>query len=291
MRYSVSSDGKINLTLRLTRKLENGYHSLVSLFGRLPAIETLTISTSKEDNVRELELRSNMKINGENSVEKTMRFLRNDGWLLPHLNIYLSKRIPPGTGLGAGSGNAASFARWARFFEGKPVSPHILEKVGADVPFLYSDSSLALVQGVGEKYTYKASFPPFKILVATPEWRVSTPWAYAEVDKFYKIAEGGNFPLDEEKSLDEAEKYYEALSRGENVGLLPNDFYPWLFGMHSEYEEFFNACKQSGAIAYGLSGSGSSVFALFNSEDACVKLSDFEKMQWIQQILFWSDDR
>jgi 4-diphosphocytidyl-2-C-methyl-D-erythritol kinase len=291
MRYTLSSDGKLNLTLRITEKRGDGYHNLVSLFLRLPAMESLTISTYKDNNVREIATTGHIVIDGKNIVEKTIECLESKGWSLPGLHVALAKQIPPGTGLGAGSGNAASFLRWARLFEGSEVTSDILEKIGSDVSFLYSRYFLSLVVGKGEKSACRGPLPPMQIVVAIPGWGVSTSLAYAGVDAFYGVDKGGSFPCNEWTGLAEVEKIYQSLLRGENVGFLPNDFYPWLAEQHPEYEAFFNECESSNALGYGLSGSGSSVFALFPANGKPVKLSQFEKMEWIQQILFWSDDR
>ena len=99
--------------MRITEKRGDGYHNLVSLFLRLPAMESLTISTYKDNNVREIATTGHIVIDGKNIVEKTIECLESKGWSLPGLHVALAKQIPPGTGLGAGSGNAASFLRWA----------------------------------------------------------------------------------------------------------------------------------------------------------------------------------
>ncbi len=287
--YSVQSDAKINLTLRITGVLPSGYHSLVSLFLRLPSAELLTISTLEEDNVKDIVTTRNMQIEGENILEKALRVLRREKMCLSPFKIEVKKNLPPGTGLGGGSGNAAAFLSWVEKYYGIKISTGLASQIGADVPFLLSASSLALVQEIGDQCTLWPALPSFLVVTAIPKWRVATAEAYAGLDSFYE--KQGGFPLNTSECLDEIHGIYEKLAQKKRVGFLPNDFSPWLLKRHPEYEDFFRFSEEQKALAYGFSGSGSSVFALFDPVKLQVRLSRFENFNWVEQILLWSDDR
>ena len=167
MRVILPSFAKINLTLRVVNKRADGYHNLVSTFLKIPSGDVLYISESTAgiDIVN-----ANIPISGENIVAKALRIARNEGFKIPPLNIKIHKSIPPGSGLGAGSGNAAAVLSWLK-------AEKVAAKVGADVPFLCSGKEMAIVSGIGENIESapKNSLPVHGV-VAIPEWQTDRCW-------------------------------------------------------------------------------------------------------------------
>ena len=86
---------------------------------------------------------ADIPLEGENIVAKALRIARENGFKVPYLNVKIHKSIMPGSGLGAGSGNAAAVLWWLG-------AQKLAAKVGADVPFLVSGLNLASVSGIGE---------------------------------------------------------------------------------------------------------------------------------------------
>lgn len=283
MEHVVPCSLKLNLTLRITGRRDDGFHDLCSLFLALRGPETLTLRPGERDNVRDSIVVHNESIPGENIVEKTAKILRSFGVVLPPLEIHIWKQVPPGSGLGAGSGNAAGFVRWAERYTGNSITKEILMKLGADVPFLCRTSPLSLVSGVGEIQEDLPDRPDFKVLILFPEWSSPTPRAYGLLDDYHRSS---GWPKDGTQARDEALDILRKLNRRQRVGLLPNDFEPVLVDQFPQYEMFFRASEASGALGYGITGSGSACFALFDTSKDMKDLSaSCQDWAWGKKIL------
>ena len=266
MRVIVPTFAKLNLTLRVLNKRPDGYHNLVSTFLKIPSGDVLYISESTAS----LDIVSaNISITGENIISKALRIAREEGFKIPFLNVKIHKSIPPGSGLGAGSGNAAAILS---LFGAEKVAA----KVGADVPFLCSGLNMALVSGIGERVE-RVTSQKLHGLIAIPDWQTDTKAAYKELDE-----------LDESHGFDillartELRDIYQAnAGAGRKVGLLPNDFLKVLIKKYPKYNELFKLFDSAGAGAWGLTGSGSAVFAL---------MKESVKINWpsyIKNILYF----
>ena len=276
MRFVQSSAAKLNLSLRVTSRRDDGYHNIVSLFLRLPFAETLLISGAKtEDTVRVWGL----DIQGENIVARALRLARDAGFDVPFLNVEILKTLYPGSGLGAGSGNGAALLNGLAGTRGNQneLWRKVALKTGADVPFLFSGHSLALVSGIGEVIE---PLEPLlmHVWVVFPSWSVGTENAYGQLDRQYGTA----YPLDDGRARDEAEGLCRALRNKEHKGLLPNDFAPGLMDKFPGYEELFKGFESAGSCAWGITGSGGAAFALFYDSPPPYA---FVWPEWTKQVL------
>lgn len=262
----LDSFAKVNLTLRITGKFENGYHKLCSVFYRIGPAETLTIKAGIEDNVR---VRLNgvpLRMEGRNLVLKALDAARKKlGIDIPPLDMLLEKSVPPGTGMGAGSGNAAALLT---FLESEyPGALSAASSVGADVPFFCGRHLLTLSSGIGDvlkPLEFKGGEPPVTVCVIPP-FRTSTPGMYNAFDAAHPSFRS----ISQAEAEKEAQSILQKISVGEHVGLLPNDFSEILIPMHPEYAGIFAAMQEMGAYAWGISGSGSSAFGLWNRKTFC----------------------
>ena len=245
MRIILPSFAKINLTLRVTNKRKDGYHNIVSTFMRIASGDVLYISEASAG----MDIVTvDMYLAGENIVAKALRIAREEGFRIPPLNVKIHKSIPPGSGLGAGSGNAAAVLQ---LFGAERVAA----KVGADVPFLASGMNMASVSGIGEHIEQVKEVSPHGV-IAIPDWQTNTKEAYEELDTMgYEV--GIMLARTEMRDI-----YY--ANAGRKVGLLPNDFLKVLIKKHPKYNELFKMFEQAGADAWGVSGSGSSAFAVMS---------------------------
>ena len=244
MRIILPTFAKLNLTLRVMNRRPDGYHNIVSTFFKIPSGDVLYISESTAG----LDIvNSNIIIHGENIVAKALRIAREEGYKIPPLNIKIHKSIPPGSGLGAGSGNAAAILQ---LFGAEKVAA----KVGADVPFLCSGHQLAIVSGIGEHVERLAADYNLEGVIAIPDWQTETKSAYEELDVI-------GYTVDTLLARTEMRDIYHA-NAGKKVGLLPNDFLKILIKKHPKYNELFKIFEGAGAAAWGVTGSGSAAFAL-----------------------------
>ena len=263
MRLILPSFAKLNLTLRVINKRPDGYHNIVSTFLKIPSGDVLYVSESTAgiDIVN-----TNIPIEGENIVAKALRVARENGFRIPPINVVIHKSIPPGSGLGAGSGNAAAIL--LLFGAGK-----IASKVGADVPFLCSDLTMAIASGIGDHIEPAKEVAPHGVIVI-PEWQTDTKNAYAELDAM-------GFGVDTMLARTEMKDMYHA-NAGKKVGLLPNDFSKVLLKKHPKYNEIFSIFNRSGAAdAWGITGSGSAAFAVLR------KSVKFNWPSYIKHVLYF----
>ena len=276
MRFALPVYAKLNLTLRVTGRRPNGYHELKSAFMRIPSGETVFLTPGvKEDSVTMTGL--DLHFEGENIVSKALRLAREAGAKVPPLRVEIAKALYPGSGLGTGSGNAAAVLRWlAPQYPNLPWED-IAARVGADVSFLFSGLPAARVSGIGERLEPLA-VPNINGFVAFPCWDVGTVSAYAELDS----ACSGHYPMNESGAEAELERVIHALTNGEHIGLLPNDFVSSLVAAHSQYTELFGLFEKAGCTAWGITGSGGAAFAVFGGTPPVIVWPE-----WIRQVLYF----
>ena len=260
MRVILPCFAKINLSLRVINRRHDGYHNLVSAFVKINSGDVLYISESTAgiDIVN-----ANMNLEGENIVAKALRLAREEGFKIPCLNVKIHKSIPPGSGLGAGSGNAAAVLQWLG-------AERIAPKVGADVAFLCSNTKIAMVSGIGD-IIEKVPNQNVHGVIAIPDWETNTKEAYSELDAmgYDKV----DIMLARKELID---VYHANASAGKKIGLLPNDFVKVLVRQHPKYNELFRIFQKSDANAWGITGSGSAVFGLLN-RPAIIKWPEYIK--------------
>jgi 4-diphosphocytidyl-2-C-methyl-D-erythritol kinase len=285
-------DIKINLALRILDKRGDGYHDICSLFWRLRSPETLDVRIgSDSDRLTVL----GASIPGENILSRTCWHIRSAYGLdaLPPVDIRLYKRLPMGGGVGAGSGNAAALIRCFNALSvfGDESLPGI-GALGADVAFLASDHALAIARGVGDILEGIDGDLQIDAVIFFPEWSSDTARAYSALDE-ERIAERVSAPLKADEARDEAMWVLDRLRNGLWAGLLPNDFIP-VVGHEEQYGALIDAARSSGALAWGLCGSGSAYFSLFARENsACgiaslletIEKKEKNEFQWLRQIL------
>ena len=280
---------KLNLTLRVLSRRNDGYHDIFSLFWRLRSPET--VDADFDAGRESLEV-AGADIPGENILTRVCRHIRSvrGEESLPPVGIRLRKHIPAGSGVGAGSGNAAAFLRIFRTLRGGPIPG--ISSLGADVAFLASGHSLALAGGIGDLLEGVSGILRLVPVIFFPCWSVGTSCAYEALDEMRASGKAGVLSADEAR--DEALSLLYLLRRGERVGMLPNDF-ALCAGHDDEYAALRHTAGEAGALAWGLCGSGGAFFALFEPEDPGDRIPAMfeairgkdgkEKFQWLQQIL------
>ena len=270
---------KLNLTLFVANKRPNGYHNLISVFWKKCATEVLTINLNSSKMSTDRLVVKDAAISGENLVTRSLNFARKKNGDLPYFDITLEKFYPTGSGIGAGSGNAAAILNFLQSNYGANFPMEEIASIGADVPFLTQKASLALVEGIGEIIEPIDGKIDLSALLLFPDWQINTAAAYKEID-MAKINEQSVKEFYISRSLE----IVSLLEEKKYVGLLPNDFWFVARRYHSEYDLLVAEAENTSALAYGLSGSGSCFFALYDSFDVALLAQDlFKKFKFIKK--------
>ena len=247
---------KINLTLEVLARRDDGYHGLRGVMVPLDLADELTIEAGDGFSFRcdrpELD-------GGDNLAVRALRALGE----LPSFRVELRKHIPTQAGLGGGSSDAAAILRaaMAGAFGPPPAADwlRIARRLGSDVPFFLAGTG-ALVEGTGERVTPLGALPRWHALVIKPPVDVSTAAAYAELDRHPRPtrprASSGSIAM------------VTALQRGEFGAVqasLQNDFHDVIAATVPEVATALDALASAGAANTLLAGSGSCVFAIADS--------------------------
>jgi 4-diphosphocytidyl-2-C-methyl-D-erythritol kinase len=262
---------KINLFLRVLAREADGYHGLETLFCLVGLADELraerregrgvTLEVHGADTGSEAE---NLALRAASAV------LAGTGERFA-VHLVLTKRIPVRAGLGGGSSDAAAALLAVNHLAGNAVPRHELlqyaAKLGSDVPFLLSAAPLALAWGHGERLLRLPALPEAPALLLTPPISIATAEAYAWVDEARQSAgRRGAVALD-----------LDALSTWGDIGRMAgNDFESVVFGRHPPIRAAFEALAGTRPLVCRMSGSGSSLFAVYRSvqdrEDARMML-------------------
>lgn len=243
---------KINLGLYVTSRREDGYHNLHTVFYPVPLCDTLEVEQSRAASWS-LQLAGTPVAGNpeENLVVKVYLALR-DEFQLPPVDIYLDKHIPTGAGLGGGSSDAAMTMRRLNELFQLGLTPDDMEarlaQFGADCPF-FVRSRPVLAEGIGNLFTpITLTLSGWTLALVKPATFVSTREAYA-----------GITPRSPRLHLSEA------LSQPVQTwrDTVFNDFEPSVFAAHPEIAAIKQTLYDMGASFALMSGSGSTVFALF----------------------------
>ncbi len=250
--YRFSTPAKINLFLRIQKKRPDGYHELLLDFLPISLFDHIKLQWSVSDR---LELEGNL-VNldfEQNLIIKAVRILEAEtGQPIP-LRIQLEKQIPSGAGLGGGSGNAAGMLvvlnRLLKLSLSEQRLKALALQLGADVPFFISPQP-SLARGIGEKLSPLPDFGPLHLLLIHPGFAISTAEAYQICHISGKAA-----PIDQYR-MEDIERLKPEM----------NDFWVPLSSRYQDLETCRAALMGLGARAAGLSGSGSTVFGIFDTK-------------------------
>lgn len=248
---------KINLTLDVLGKREDGYHDLQSV------MQTISI----RDDV-EIDVDTNAPWTLECSVEGIPQDNRNLAWKAAEvfynttglkttgLSIRITKRIPMEAGLGGGSADAAAVLRALNKHYGNPLSILALAEIGAqvgsDVPFCVICGT-AMVEGRGERLRKLPDIPDCLLVVCKPDFSASTPELYKKLDASVIARHPNNQAMESALLAGDLEKV------AENIY---NVFDPVVTQDHLELNYIKSIFDSYGGVGYQMTGSGSAVFCI-----------------------------
>jgi len=246
---------KINIGLHIVEKRGDGFHNIQTLLYPVALCDILEIRPSEQIRL----FLYGLPIEGDlqdNLCLKAWQILRED-YPVPPAQFHLYKRIPCGAGLGGGSSDGAYALKLLNNYFSLGLSDEQLvlyaARLGSDCPsFIPKGPSLAF--GRGEQITpYPIDLSGFRILLCAPPLFISTAHAYTQTTPKPPAR-----PLRENLSL--------PVSQWKDV--LVNDFEQALFPIYPVLQQYKEALYASGAVYASLSGSGSALYGLYDSEEA-----------------------
>lgn len=263
-----SAPAKINLSLNITGRLANGYHSLKMVMQSIDLCDTVAVTAAESDEEQILITCSEPSVptDERNIAFKCARaFFEQTSIPCGRVSIDIVKRIPSQAGLAGGSADGAAVLAALNdiFFTGLSDDElcKLGVKCGADIPFCIKGGTM-LAEGIGEKLSPAPRLPDCYIALAKPECGVNTAAAFNAFDREGCFSDGGEALLN-------------ALSSGD-LRLIGESASNALEAVCAPYEskEIKRIMLESGAYGSVMTGSGSAVFGLFPSysdAEGCLK--------------------
>ena len=251
------SHAKVNLRLDILGKRPDGYHDIRTVFQKISLRDELTVAIIKSgievacDNTQ-------VPCNEKNLAHVAARMLLTRYGIKDGLRITIKKRIPIAAGLGGGSSNAASTLQGINQLFGLGLSTQELMKtgrdIGADVPFfLFANSAIGT--GIGEKLEPISIHPKLWFLLVTPDIQISTAWAYQNVRRGLT---NGAINITIPPCITDLAGI---------IAILSNDLEAVITLRFPLIQDIKDELRNKGALGSLMTGSGSTVFGIFASEE------------------------
>jgi len=248
---TIQSTSKVNLGLQVINKRSDDYHNISSIFIELDLCDTLTFIPSDNFNIEFL----NADIPLKNTVLDAATLISKLYNINLSYKIVVDKKIPIGSGLGGGSSNAACTLKMLNKLYSLNIQNSFLEnigtKIGADVPF-FINGGVKKISGIGNiiKNIDSDAIKDKIFLLVLPEFSISTKWAYQKIKKHL--------------SSKKINPKFSPLTNKVDWTLFENDFEHIVCLAYPEILDIKSTLYKSGALYSGLSGSGSTMFGIYN---------------------------
>ena len=258
--YQIKSYSKINLGLKVLNLRPDNFHNINSIFIEVDLCDILQFVPS--DSFKLNCINKNIPLDNSNTIAQAYKILNEKFDFRKHYEIIVDKNIPVGGGMGGGSSNAATTLKALNKLNNlKLTNKNLMDialKIGSDVPF-FIEGGLKFVYGRGEKIKPHifSLIDTIYILLVFPKFSIDTSWAYKNIKKKLQYKNySTKFP-----SLDSNVKWK----------LFENDFEDIVGSTYPEIFEIKNILYENGALYSGLSGSGSTMFGVYNDQIALKK--------------------
>lgn len=262
---SLKALAKINLGLDVVRRREDGYHEVRMIMQTIHLYDRLDIKRTKESGIQIQTNLSFLPVNENNLIYKAAKLLMDEFSITDGVSVKLDKRIPVAAGMAGGSTDAAAMLfGMNRLFSLGLTKRQLMERgvqIGADVPYCIMRGT-ALAEGIGEELSPLAPMVKCPVLIAKPSISVSTKFVYQNL----KLDDTTVHPDIDLLIADiRAKNLYDIAAHMGNVletVTIPN--YPVI-------DEIKKHMLSHGAVGAMMSGSGPTVFGLFDDEDIAKK--------------------
>jgi 4-diphosphocytidyl-2-C-methyl-D-erythritol kinase len=263
----IEAPGKVNLILRVLDRRGDGYHNLWSVMQTVELADTVTVEEVPTSHSIALSCEGADLPSGSGNLayRAAACVLRRLGHP-KGVRIQIRKRLPVAAGMGGGSSDAAATVRALAFLFNAQWSlkemAELGQEIGSDVPFFFYGPT-ALVQGRGDRVAPLPLVDEGWLVLVNPGIAISTTWAYGQLaDARSRAGEAIRPPPAFSNALDSSLKWSEL------VALMENDFGPVMEAAHPGLRDLRMRLLRLGAQVALLSGSGSTIFGVFHSEEA-----------------------
>lgn len=262
---SLKALAKINLGLDIVRRREDGYHEVRMIMQTIQLYDRLDIKRTQEPGIQIQTNLSFLPVNENNLIYKAAKLLMDEFSITDGVSVKLDKRIPVAAGMAGGSTDAAAMLIGVnRLFSLGLTKRQLMERgvqIGADVPYCIMRGT-ALAEGIGEALSPLPPMVKCPVLIAKPSISVSTKFVYQNL----KLDDTTIHP-DIDRLIDDikAKNLHDIAAHMGNVletVTIPN--YPVI-------DEIKKHMLSNGAVGAMMSGSGPTVFGLFDDEDTAKK--------------------
>ena len=258
---------KLNIRLKITGRRPDGYHNLVSIMTPVSLYDRIELQITSRNLITISCEGFSAPADKENlACRAAQAFFAHTG--IDHgLSIKLTKNIPVAAGLGGGSSDAACVLKALNQIWSCPLSVRELAELalglGADVPFFLTEKP-CIVRGIGEILEPIEKWPKLWYIIVTPPIRVSTAWVYRNLN-WSPLESTGELEL----TKDEYQFIITNLKKKAFVigRILDNDLERVTASHFPAIEDIKKTLMDSGANGVLMSGSGPSVFGVFESKD------------------------
>jgi len=255
-RCIVLSPAKVNLFLKVLSKKSDGYHNIVSIVDIISLYDVISIEKLEDDVVMVSDDRDVLPEGQANTIYRAAMLLKKIFNICSGVKIFVEKHIPIGSGLGGPSSNAATVLKeLVRIWDLKITVDELADigkQIGADVPLFLFDKP-CVMRGIGDEVS-SVKLPLLWYLIVYPDMVLSTKMIY----------EGLKIVLTKkENDITLMERFY---SVHDIAGLLENDLETVAIPMCPKIKALKDRLIEAGAVGALMSGSGSSVFGMFENE-------------------------
>ena len=270
---------KINLGLDVLGKREDGYHEVRMIMQTIRMYDQLDMRKSVEPGIHLTTNKKYIPVDENNLVWRAAKLMMDTCGIMEGVSIHLHKVIPVAAGMAGGSSDAAAtLVGMNRLFHCGLSKEKLMElgvQIGADVPYCVLRGT-ALAEGIGEKLTVLPPMPDCWILIGKPGISVSTKYVYTTLD------------LNTDTVHPDIDGMKKALEDGNLYGIterMGNVLQDVTIPAYPEVERIKEQMKALRAVNAMMSGSGPTVFGIFDNEEkaqkACQKLRESGSCQQV----------
>lgn len=278
---TIQAPAKLNLTLDVLGRREDGYHDLKMVMQSITLADQLTLRPGRAPGIQVSSSFHFLPTGEKNLAGKAaVCFYQALGRPARDLDISITKHVPVCAGMAGGSSDAAAVLRALNRLEGDPFSPeelaHVGEAVGSDVPYCVLGCT-ALAQGRGEVLTPLSPLPHCWVVACKPDFPVSTPELFARIDscriRRRPDADGLMAALAQGDLMEVARRMYNVFE-----DVLPER-------QLARVADIKNTLIQQGALGANMSGTGPTAFGLFSSQSQAQAAYDVLKQRYQEVFL------